>query len=175
MGVYLPLDEDGDNVVDLLDGRPIYIQRDLRTTQPALNEEMTGVRSDYRFYLYYRYSLGGWAIHTTIGSEQVFLYCTTDAAMAHELHSLRSWKRVEGKHFIPDRRIQLLDLAHEDSPLINSPFVPPQARMEMLIDGAQKTAQNLGNLEPNGHKCPQGNRYTSVVLFLPSNYIYIYI
>jgi hypothetical protein len=155
MGVYLPLDRDGDNVVDLLDGRPIYIQRDIRTTQPALNEEDVGVRQD-RFYLYYRYELGGWAIDTVIGSEQAILFCTTDVAMAHELHGLRSWKRIEGKGFIPDRRIQLLDLAHEESSVTSSDFSPPQARMEMLIPGSQQSVQNHGNLEPSGHKCPQG-------------------
>jgi len=156
MGVYLPYDHNGDNVVDTLDGRPIYIQRDIRTIQPALNEEETGVRIDH-FFLYYRYSLGGWAIHSQIGSEQAYLFCTTDVAMAHELHGLRNWKRLQGKSFLPDRRIQLLDLSHEEISSTITTYSPPDARMEMLIDGTQNSIQQEANIEPSGHKCPQGS------------------
>jgi hypothetical protein len=156
MGVYLPYDNNGDGVVDTLDGRPIYRQRDIRTTQTSLNEEQTGVRIDH-FFLYYKYSLGGWAIHSQIGSEQAILYCTTDVAMAHELHNLRNWKRVEGDGFVPDRRIQLLDLSHEEISSIITTFSPPEARMDMLIDGSQKTIQKEANIEPSGHLCPQGH------------------
>ena len=86
LGLYLPVDKDGDGVADVLDGRPIYVQRDAMTTaQIALgannvgrvapgNEVEQGVRVG-RFYLYYRYSLGGWAVHPTIGSEQVSEMC----------------------------------------------------------------------------------------------------
>ena len=44
LGVYLAVDKDGDGVVDVMDGRPIYMQRDVRTVQPALNEVETGVQ-----------------------------------------------------------------------------------------------------------------------------------
>ena len=59
MGLYLPFDNDGDGVVDIMDGRPIYIQSDARTTQPARTTVETGVKVG-TYFLYYLYSLGGY-------------------------------------------------------------------------------------------------------------------
>jgi len=161
MGIYLPLDEDGDGVVDLMDGRPIYLQRDVRTVQPALVEVETGVVLG-RFSLYYRYSLGGWAVHPTVGSEQAMLFSASDAATAHEIHGMRSWERADGTALQPDRRIQLLDLSHDadgggNALAATGNFAPVGARLGLLIASNAAAAQAQGNLAPMGDLCPQGS------------------
>ena len=65
LGVYLPIDADGDGNADTYDGKPMYAQRDVRDVQPAGQEVETGVRVG-RHYLYYRFELGGWAVHTQV-------------------------------------------------------------------------------------------------------------
>jgi len=65
LGVYLPIDANGDGEADTRDGRPMYAQRDVRDVQPAGQEAETGVRVG-RHYLYYRFELGGWAVHTQV-------------------------------------------------------------------------------------------------------------
>lgn len=157
MGIYLPVDQDGDGVVDLMDGRPIYLQRDARTVQPALVEVETGVVVG-RYYLYYRYSLGGWAVHPALGSEQAMLFCSSDASMAHEIHGQRSWERVEGTKLQPDRRIQLLDLAnHAGADAATGNFAPVDARLALLVESNAAAASAQSNLIPLGNLCPQGS------------------
>lgn len=161
MGIYLPVDKDGDGVVDLLDGRPIYLQRDARTVQPALVEVETGIAVG-RYYLYYLYSLGGWAVHPTVGSEQAMLFCPSDAAMAHEIHGQRSWERTEGTSLQPDRRLQLLDLSQENADALTGTgnFAPVDARLGMLVASNTAASAAQGNLAPMGDLCPQGMRYS---------------
>lgn len=89
LGLFLPLDKNGDGIVDMMDGRPIYTQRDILASRPAIQDVQPGTSSG-RYFLYYRFTLGGWAVDTTIGSEKAMLYCQSSASFAHELHGLRS-------------------------------------------------------------------------------------
>ena len=63
------------------------------------------------YYLYYLYSLGGWAVHTTRGSEQAMLFCPLSVSYAHELHGIAMWHKVGGRGFVPDERIILKSIA----------------------------------------------------------------
>jgi hypothetical protein len=154
LGIYLPFDENGDGVVDMLDGRPVYVQRDIRTVRPALNTMETGVRVG-KFYLYYRYALNGWVVDTTVGSAQALLFLSGGQSMAHELDSLRTWARASGSAFVLDRRLQLFSVA---SPAPTSDLLRPTARAE-LADGspaARSVARGARLAADGGSLCPQG-------------------
>jgi len=141
--------------VDLYDGRPIYVQRDARTVNPALVDGEAGFVVG-RHVLYYKRLLGGWAVHTVVGSAQAVLFSPSDGAMAHDLHGLRTWERVVGEALLPDRRLHLINLAldADATAAAASPFAPPGAR---LLSTADKAAAQAGyTFAPGGNLCPQG-------------------
>lgn len=75
LGLYSPIDADGDGAADTRDGRPVYAQRDVRDVQPSRLDVESGVRVG-RHYLYYRNELGGWAVHTQVVGRREQKRCT---------------------------------------------------------------------------------------------------
>ena len=93
------------------------------------------------------------------------LYCSTDAAFAHELEGLRTWQRVEGANFKADRRLTLVSVASGGEgagPLTQGPgspglFSPPEARLQMASGEARAAVRQAGRFEPLGDLCPSGS------------------